>query len=229
MYVYCSKSRFVFSLFRFLRTASTLRRVSSYSCSPAGHEGGGAETLRGVGCSGRCGERKVARELASGRAAAQSAGGTLNQITARVIAANGDAGLVAHSAMHSAVGEHAPAQLDRGSSVEHGGECQKRRVGAHYVQPCSHPGQPSPATTAARARLAAHALPERAFGLSSSSGPNPRQRQLFLLTGAVADRAGQFYERCKNSGERSKKTRKLKGSQANQLRARYANLKAQLV
>ena len=43
-----------------------------------------------------------------------------------------------------------------------------------------------------------------------------------LLTGAVADRAGQFYERCKNSGERSKKTRKLKGSQANQLRARYA-------
>ena len=43
-----------------------------------------------------------------------------------------------------------------------------------------------------------------------------------LLTGAVADRAGQFYERCKNSGERSKKTRKLKGSQANQLRARCA-------
>ena len=43
-----------------------------------------------------------------------------------------------------------------------------------------------------------------------------------LLTGEVADRAGQFYERCKKSGERSKKTRKLKGSQANQLRARYA-------
>ena len=33
VYVYCFQSRFVFSLFRFLRTASTMRRVSSYSCS----------------------------------------------------------------------------------------------------------------------------------------------------------------------------------------------------
>ena len=32
---HCFQSRFVFSLFRFLHTASTLRRVSSYSCSPA--------------------------------------------------------------------------------------------------------------------------------------------------------------------------------------------------
>ena len=50
---------------------------------PAGHEGGGAKTLRGVGCSGRCGEQEAAREFAPDRTAWQSTGGAVNNTTAR--------------------------------------------------------------------------------------------------------------------------------------------------
>ena len=78
--------------------------------------------------------------------------------------------------------------------------------------PCQLQHPPSPVPAAWATAIQRSLLP----------APPTRSITMFLLTGAVADRAGQFYERCKNSGERSKKTRKLKGSQANQLRARYA-------